>query len=294
MSEREASGATVRVACVDVGSNTTRLLVADVRDGRLTVVTERKSYTAVGRATPAEVTAVVAEQLAAARAARADEVRGVATAAVRGRSDGRALVAAIRAATGLELTVLSPEDEAQLAFGGAIGMLDGPAPAGLIGVVDVGGGSSELAVGEAGGPLVWWESVPLGSRSVTERWLLSDPPRSDEMLAALVEIRAAMARLSPPTPRTALAVGGSATSLGRVAGRRLDRSACSRALYLLGSAPAAALAASAGVDPQRVRLLPAALMLLETAAARLQRPLAVCAGGIREGVLLRAAAEARC
>jgi exopolyphosphatase/guanosine-5'-triphosphate,3'-diphosphate pyrophosphatase len=181
--------------------------------------------------------------------------------------------------------VLSAGEEARLAFSGAVGMLDEP-PAGLVGVVDVGGGSSELVVGEPGSPPLWWESVALGSSSVTDRWLPSDPPSASELGSALEHVREAVAGLSPPLPGRALAVGGSATSLGRVAGRQLDGPAFARALYLLGTEPSTDLGRRIGVDPRRVRLLPGALLLLEAMATQLRMPLTVSRGGIREGLLL--------
>ena len=98
-----------------------------------------------------------------------------------------------------------------------------------------------------------------------------------------------VAGLEPPRPSRALAVGGSATSLGHVAGGLLDGPAFARALYLLGTESAATLGQRIGVDPRRVRLLPAALLLLEAMAGRLGAPLIVSRGGIREGLLLELA-----
>jgi exopolyphosphatase / guanosine-5'-triphosphate,3'-diphosphate pyrophosphatase len=289
---------TLRAACIDIGSNTTRLLVADVDDGRLEVVTEAKAFTALGRELQAhgrigapklvELVAVVEAQVAAAQRLGAVETRAVATDAVRRAANGRRLAREVAERTGAEIEILSAGEEARLAFTGAVGMLDEP-PTGLVGVVDVGGGSSELVVGEPGWAPAWWESVPLGSSSVTDRWLHSDPPRASELAAALDQIRDAVAGLSPPRPGRALAVGGSATSLGCVAGTLLDAPAFARALYLLGTEPSAALGDRIGVDPRRVRLLPAALLLLEAMAARLGVPLTVSRGGIREGLLLELA-----
>jgi exopolyphosphatase/guanosine-5'-triphosphate,3'-diphosphate pyrophosphatase len=223
-----------------------------------------------------------------ARRLGATELRAVATAAVRRAANGRRLVRAVAERTGAPIEVLSAGEEARLAFAGAVGMLERP-PAGLVGVVDVGGGSCEMVVGEAGRPVSWWESVPLGTSSLTDRCLPSDPPRPSELSAALERVRAAVAGISPPTPPRALAVGGSATSLGRVTGRLLDGPAFARALELLGGEPAAALGDRIGVDPRRVRLLPAAVVLLQAIAARLGAPLAIGSGGIREGLLLEIA-----
>jgi exopolyphosphatase / guanosine-5'-triphosphate,3'-diphosphate pyrophosphatase len=236
----------------------------------------------------AELVEVVRGQVGTARELGATELRAVATDAVRRAANGRRLVREVADRTGTRIDILTAGEEARLAFAGAVGMLDEP-PGGLIGVVDVGGGSSELVVGECGRPVAWWESVPSGSSSLTEDWLPSDPPAPAELLAALERVRHAVAGLSPPRPSRALAVGGSAASLARVTGRVLDGPAFTRALQLLGTEPAAALGQRIGIDPRRVRLLPGALLLLEAMAAQIGLPLAIGRGGIREGLLLEAA-----
>jgi exopolyphosphatase/guanosine-5'-triphosphate,3'-diphosphate pyrophosphatase len=272
--------------------------VADVDDGRLEVVAQEKAFTSlgselatrgeIGTAKLAELVTVVEAQVAVARRLGVAQIRAVATAAVRRAANGRRLARELAERTGTEIEILSAGEEARLAFCGAVGMLQQP-PTGLVGVIDIGGGSCELVVGEPGAAPTWWESVALGSSSVTDRWLHSDPPHPLELSTALDHVRAAVAGLSPPRPASALAVGGSATSLGRVAGCVLDGPAFARALSLLGSEPAARLGQRIGVDPQRIRLLPAALLLLEAMAARLEAPLMVSSGGIREGLLLELA-----
>ena len=89
-----------------------------------------------------------------------------------------------------------------------------------------------------------------------------------------------------PRPDAAVAVGGSAASLRRVEGERLDAVELDRALGTLRSAPAAAVAARLGIDPERVRLIPAGILLLDAAAERLGRPMHIGCGGLREGVVL--------
>jgi exopolyphosphatase/guanosine-5'-triphosphate,3'-diphosphate pyrophosphatase len=273
-------------------------LVADIEDGRLHAVRQERVFTALARElTPdgrirqgalEELATVVAEQVATARRLGATELRAVATAAVRRAADGPRLMRSVAERTGTPIEILTAREEARLAFAGAVGML-APPPIGLVGVVDVGGGSCELAVGEAGQPVSWWESVPLGSSSLTEGCLPSDPPRPSQLRAAVERVQSAVAGISPPTPRQTLAVGGSATSLGRVTGRLLDGPAFAHALDLLGAEPAAVLGERLGVDPRRVRLLPAALVLLQALAARFGAPLAIGSGGIREGLLLERA-----
>jgi exopolyphosphatase/guanosine-5'-triphosphate,3'-diphosphate pyrophosphatase len=263
----------------------------------LEILRQDRSFTALGRELRAdgligerklaELIDVIQRHAATARELGATELRAVATDAVRRAANGRRLARELAERTGTRIEILSAGEEARLAFAGAVGMLEDP-PRGLVGVVDVGGGSCELVVGRPGRPVSWWQSVPLGSSSLTDGWLPSDPPAPSELLAARDRVRDAIAGMSPPKPDRGLAVGGSATSLGRVTGRRLDAPAFAVALQLLGTEPAAVLGRRIGVDPRRVRLLPAALLLLDALAARLGVPLAIARGGIREGLLLEA------
>ena len=100
---------------------------------------------------------------------------------------------------------------------------------------------------------------------------------------------AAFAGADPPRPELALAVGGSAASLRRLVGPELGRDAMARALAVLASAPAEAVAARCDIDVERVRLLPAGILVLGAAAEQLGRPLRIGCGGLREGVLLELA-----
>jgi exopolyphosphatase / guanosine-5'-triphosphate,3'-diphosphate pyrophosphatase len=287
----------VRVGCIDIGSNTTRLLVADREGRQLVEVHQERAFTHIGRELTTsgtigsdkivEVVAVVLAQLAIARDHGAVEVRGVATAAIRGADNGRQLVAAIRAASGLNVEILSGEEEARLAFVGGAAMLDLP-PSGELAVIDVGGGSSELVVGTVPDRIRWWASVALGSGALTDRCLSSDPPSAPELTAARVEIAGAMTGLHPPRPALAIAVGGSATSLSRLAGPVLDAATLGRSLDLLGRESSSEIAQRFMIDGQRARLLPAGLLILEAIATLLGATLRVGRGGIREGVLLEA------
>jgi exopolyphosphatase/guanosine-5'-triphosphate,3'-diphosphate pyrophosphatase len=290
----------VRAACIDIGSNTTRLLVAEWLGGALVEVHQERAFTRIGRGLAArgiigadkidEVVAVVAGQLAVAREHGAREIRGVATAAIRTAANGAALVQAVAAETGLAVEIVSGEDEARLAFRGAAAMLE-PATAARcrrLGVIDVGGGSSEVVVGSAPDQVRWWASVPIGSGALTDHYLHSDPPTAAELQSARHEVAAALAGLAPPCPEMVVAVGGSATSLGRVAGPVLDAAAFERALSVFAGATAGAVAERFLIDPQRARLLPAGLLVLQGAARLLEATIEVGRGGIREGVLLEA------
>jgi len=289
-------------ACIDIGSNTTRLLVAECEQGRISEFHQERAFTRIGAAIDedgmiaaekvAEIAAVVAAQLTAAQRLGVDAVRCVATASVRRAANAAVLAEQIaQRCQGLVVEVLSGEEEARLAFLGASATSNAPAGANL-GVVDVGGGSSELVVGVRPAQISWWASYHLGSGDLTAACLPSDPPEPPELAAAREHIAAVLRDAEPPPVETALAVGGSATSLVRLAGRRLDADSLGRSLRLLCSLPAASVAAEFGLDHQRVRLLPAGLLILEAAAERLRVPLRVARGGLREGVLLEAAGSA--
>jgi exopolyphosphatase/guanosine-5'-triphosphate,3'-diphosphate pyrophosphatase len=288
----------VRRACIDIGSNTTRLLVAESHGEVLLEVHQERVFTHIGRELGtdgtigpdkvAEVVAVVSDQVRMAHELGSADVRGVATAAIRQASNGPELVAAIERACGLLVRILSEEDEARLAFAGAARTL-GHVPAGELGVVDVGGRSSELVVGAAPDRVSWCSSIPIGSGELADRCLRSDPPSPMELRAAREAVAGALDGLEVPRPVEAVAVGGSATSLRRLAGPILDGDAFAQSLKLLCSERAMDVARRFALDLERVRLLPAGLLILEAAAERFGTPLQVGRGGLREGILLAAA-----
>jgi exopolyphosphatase / guanosine-5'-triphosphate,3'-diphosphate pyrophosphatase len=286
----------VRRACIDIGSNTTRLLVADCEGERLVEVHQERSFThlrrgltcdEIGAGKIAEVAAVVAAQLETARGLSAAEIRVVATAAVRRAANPEDLLAAVRSSCGLEVKVLSAEEEARLAFIGAARTL-GHVPSGPLGVVDAGGGSCEFVVGTAPDRVSWYESFALGSGQLADECLTSDPPSAEELDRARARVTEVLDGVQPPPAVHVVAVGGSATSLRRIAGPLLDAQAFARVLALLAGEPAAEVARRFELDVDRVRLLPAGLLILQVAADRFGAPLEVARGGLREGLLLEA------
>jgi exopolyphosphatase/guanosine-5'-triphosphate,3'-diphosphate pyrophosphatase len=284
-----------RCACIDIGSNTTRLLVAE-RDGpRLRELFSERAFTSLGAARDrhgeiaeqkvAEVAAVVARQVAIAREHGAGDPRIVATAAVRGAINADALCAAVTAACGVAPEILSCEDEARLAFAGAIGMLPSP-PRGVVGVVDVGGGSTELVVGTAAEGVTWSVSLPLGSCGVTDRDLPTDPPSAAELLRLRAKLARTFEAVGAPRPAAAYAVGGSATSLQRLVGSVLSVESLTRGLQALVTRPSSEVALALGLHAERARLLPAGLLLLDAASRAMGAPLQLAGGGLREGVVI--------
>jgi exopolyphosphatase/guanosine-5'-triphosphate,3'-diphosphate pyrophosphatase len=273
------------------------LLVADGDGERLLEVHQEREFThlrkdltaagEIGSAKIAELAEVVLAQLELARELGSPEVHVVATAAIRRARNRSAVCEAIRARCAAELEILSEEDEARLAFVGAARTL-GHVPDGPLGVVDVGGASSELVVGTAPDRVDWSTSFALGSGLLADRCLHSDPPSAGELDDARTEIAQALSGVTVPRPREAVAVGGSATSLYRLAGPQLDQSALSRSLRSLCSEDSNAVARRFMLDRERVRLLPAGLLILEAASKLFGASLQIGRGGLREGVLLEA------
>jgi exopolyphosphatase/guanosine-5'-triphosphate,3'-diphosphate pyrophosphatase len=284
-----------RCACIDIGSNTTRLLVAEDGQPRPRELFSERAFTRLGSARDArgeiaarkvaEVAAIVARQVLLAREHGVSEPRIVATSAVRDAVNAAALTAAVDDACGLRLEILSGEEEARLAFAGAIGMLASP-PRGQLGVVDVGGGSTELVVGSVAEGVTWSVSLALGSCTVTDDDLPSDPPSQAELARLRDKLARAFAAVQAPPPATAYAVGGSATSLQRLVGGLLSCDTLSRGLQALVTRPSAQVALALGLHPERARLLPAGLLLLDAASRALNAPLQLAGGGLREGVVM--------
>jgi exopolyphosphatase/guanosine-5'-triphosphate,3'-diphosphate pyrophosphatase len=289
-----------RCACIDIGSNTTRLLVVEDDGARPRELFTERAFTRlatscephgeIGPLKVAEVAGVVARQVRIAHELGALELRIVATSAVRGAINGAVLTDAVCAACGVAPEILSGEDEARLAFAGAIGML-ASAPAGVLGVVDVGGGSTELVVGTATTGVTWSVSLPLGSSVVTDRDLPSDPPSPDELDRLRAKLAAAFAGVQTPELAAAYAVGGSASSLQRLVGDELSCESLERGLRTLVARPSEEIALALGLHAERARLLPAGLLLLDAAARALDAPLQLAGGGLREGVVLEQLAK---
>lgn len=281
--------------CIDIGTNTTRVLVADARDGRLTEVLQRRAFTRLGRGlTPggaipaariAENAGVVAEQVSLAEQAGAQSIRTVATAVIRSAANRDEFCRAMREYGGVEVSVLDGEEEARLAFLGATKTLGEPLE-GRVAVVDVGGGSTEIAIGTVDGGVQWWKSFAFGSGFLADAYLGDDPPSLDQLDEVRYHAAQMLSGIAPPPVDVAVAVGGSAASLRRLVGETLGHESLERALGELTHGPAVEVAARFSLDPQRVRLMPAGLLALEAAGRLLGQPLHIARGGLREGVLL--------
>jgi exopolyphosphatase/guanosine-5'-triphosphate,3'-diphosphate pyrophosphatase len=289
-------------ACIDIGTNTTRLLVAEPTPGGLRELLALRVFTRVRRALGPdgaiaapklrELADVVAAQARAARDLGAARIDVVATAVVRFAPNRAELAAELERRAGLPLRVLPAAEEARLAFVGATRTWS-PRPAGPVAVIDLGGGSTELAVGTVDGGVAWSTSVPVGSAELVDEHVRGDPPAAAEVAALRAAAAAAFAAVRPPPADLALAVGGSATSMHRLCGAVLDAPGLGAALAAVTAGPCAEVARRHALDPERVRLLPGGLAVLEQAARILGTPLAVSRGGLREGIILSAIDQER-
>lgn len=291
----------MRYGCIDIGSNTTRLLIADVPSGGspvLTPVLARRVFlplTGMEQAAPVALRRLRAldgivgklTQEAAAAGVAPSNLGVVATQALRSlpAGDQERVLARLADAAGTSVELLSSEREAALAFRGATACADTRAHA--VGVIDVGGGSTELIVGRPGESPSWWCSVPLGSRVLTERCLPSDPPTARQLEAAAELVATALAPHRPPErPARAWTVGGGTQSLARLlGGRPAEPVTLADTLTTLTAAPAIEVAAAHGLDELRTRMLPAALVLLRAATACLGCSAEPGDGGVREAVI---------
>jgi exopolyphosphatase / guanosine-5'-triphosphate,3'-diphosphate pyrophosphatase len=282
-------------AAIDIGSNTTRLLVAEPFEGQLKKVMEQRAYTRIGRdakqdgsitqAKIDEVAEVVATQVRLAEELGSEVIKGVATAAIRDAVNREGVVEAIGDVSGIEIEVLSEEEEGRLSFIGATKTLGHPA-AGRIGVVDVGGGSSEVILGTASGGADAVHSFQIGSGALADELLRGDPPSAAELRAVREHIDQYFDGVEIEHPDQAVAVGGSATSLRRLVGAVLEYETLERGVRVLAGDPASEVARRFELDPRRVRILPTGVLLLEKLSQLLGRPLQIGKGGLREGIIL--------
>jgi exopolyphosphatase/guanosine-5'-triphosphate,3'-diphosphate pyrophosphatase len=285
----------VLCGAIDIGSNTTRLLVAEPQEGQLRKVMEQRAYTRIGKGASkngkitaekiAEVAEAVTTQVRLAEELGAEVIKTVATAAIREAKNREKVVKAIEEAAGVEVDVLSEEEEGRLAFLGATKSLGHPVE-GQVAVVDVGGGSSEIVLGTVAEGVSEVRSFKIGSGSLTEDHLESDPPSAAEIRHLRDHIADFFEEVEFEPPDQAVAVGGSATSLRTLVGAVLEYETLERAVRVLSSDEIAEVAKRFELDPRRVKLLPAGVLLLEKFSQLLGQPLQIGKGGLREGIIL--------
>ena len=281
-------------ACIDIGSNTTRLLVAEPDGDRLRELMTQRAFTSIGKALSkgkigagkiAETAEVVAKQARLARELGARETVVVATAAVREAKNRHEFELAVEEESGLPVRTLSEDEEGRLAFLGATRTFSGPLD-GPIAVVDVGGGSTEIVVGTLAEGAIWEESFRIGSGFLADSYLRSDPPAAAELTAVRLHVGGAFEGLRIPPAHHAVATGGSANALRRLVGGELVVETLERAMRILASRPVSEVATRFELEPERVQVLPAGVLIFEELATRLDLPLLISKGGVREGAII--------
>jgi len=267
---------------VDLGSNSTRLLVADVADERIDEVVRRLKITRLGegvdqrkRLLPlpiARVRNVLTDFRREAESLGAERTLAIATSAVRDAENGEAFLGEVEWSYGFQTRLLSGHDEAQLTFRGA--SLGREVAEDTL-VLDIGGGSTELVVGGMNG-LRFHDSLDLGGVRLTERFLHSDPPAAEELAACASAVRALLAERVPDEirPRTAIGVAGTITSIAaldlgleeydpeRVHGHRVSVEGVAAQLERLASVPLAERREIPALDPDRAPVIVAGTVIL--------------------------------
>lgn len=290
------------LAVIDIGTNSTKLLVGTTGARGIQTVMFRRGLTRIGAGIERTgrmsrerigVTAdVVARFADLARARDCRHIAAFGTFAFRRAANGRRAAAAISRAAGIPVRILSGREEARLAYVSARAGIDRPRPGAVI--VDVGGGSTEFIV-VRGGQLVTARSLRLGALHLTERYLHSDPIDATEMSALMREVRAtvdrALARVDlAPAGFDFVLSGGTATTGTRMLGPGHDSLSYAQSRRLLELCISRTLAARRrlrGLPADRADIMPAGLVILNAFfRATGKRVARVNAGGVREGYLL--------
>ncbi|NHC14443.1 Ppx/GppA phosphatase family protein [Motilibacter deserti] len=285
-----------RVAAIDCGTNSIRLLVADVDpeagtlldlDRRMEVVRLGQGVDRTGRLAPealARTLDATARYAEAIRAFGAQQVRFVATSATRDAENRADFAKGVQEVLGVEPEVVTGAEEAGLSFAGATRELAADGVAGPYLVVDIGGGSTEFVLGDATGVRAA-RSVDIGCVRMTERHLHDDPPTAEQVAAARVDVEAAITVAAQDVPlheaHTLVGVAGSVTTVAAMA---LDLEAYDSAVIHRSRIPAddvrdvtarllrathAERAALPFMHPGRVDVIGAGALVLEAIVNRL-------------------------
>ncbi len=271
-----------RVAVIDVGTNSARLLVADVAGGRVSPVERRSTVTRLGRGVDLsgrlsaeaveDACAAIADYVGLYKDLGAEAVEAIATSAVRDAENGSAFVAELRERFALSPRVLDGEEEARLTYVGATAEQPPSAPT-L--VIDIGGGSTELIVG-TGADISFHTSLQAGVVRHSERHVASDPPTAVELEALAGDVRGLIEKAvaAGAKAEAGIAVAGTPTSLAavemelepydpaRVHGHLLSLPSIQHMLSRLASAPLAERVEIAGMHPDRAPTIVAGVVIL--------------------------------
>jgi exopolyphosphatase / guanosine-5'-triphosphate,3'-diphosphate pyrophosphatase len=261
-----------RVAVVDLGSNSTRLLIADVTDGGALTEVERRSVVtrlgdgveasgALGDEAMRRVDRVLSDYRRVMDDHDVETAVGVLTSAVRDAANGAAYAATVRERFGIAARTIPGEEEARLTYLGATSELPAAAPTA---VIDIGGGSTEVIVG-CGDELRFHVSTQVGVVRHSERHLHDDPPTPAQLQALRDDVGAVFARQIPASlgARSGLAVAGTATQSAAMLGdTTLRRRPLEELLERLAALPLAERRETPGLDADRAPTIVAGVAVL--------------------------------
>jgi exopolyphosphatase/guanosine-5'-triphosphate,3'-diphosphate pyrophosphatase len=284
----------VRVGVIDVGSNSVRLLVASVKRGEVREIDRDRVYLRLGDDAyrlgrigdrKLDELAEVADRYARrARAARAERIETIVTAPGRQSANADELVDLLEGATRTRVTVLSAEDEGRLAWEGAVSALD-EAPE-SIGVVDLGGGSCEVAIGSPHAGPTSVCSCDAGALRVTRRLLGNERPSARDVARARMGVRELLDGLHPTHPDAALAVGGTARAVAKILGPRFGTRKLDGLVERIADDGVQRVTSGLDITPGRVETILGGTIVLSEIARRLDAKLEVGRAGLREGAAL--------
>jgi len=266
-----------RVAAVDLGTNSTRLLVADVDDERIEEIARRLTITRLGegvdgrrRLLPVPIARVrncLADYRRELEALGAARTLAIATSAVRDAENGEAFLGEIEWGYGFTTRLLAGEEEAAMMVRGVTA---GRPPLDDVLVVDIGGGSTELVLA-ADGEVATAASLDVGCVRLTERFLGSDPPSRPELAAAGAYVRSLLPQLEA---ESAIGVAGTVTTLATLDlgdsehdpahthGHRLQLAAVEEQLERLAAMTLDERLAVPGIEPGRAPVIVAGIVVL--------------------------------
>ncbi|HUG65019.1 MAG TPA: hypothetical protein VMK83_07360 [Gaiellaceae bacterium] len=284
----------MRVAVIDVGSNSVRLLVAAVkRDGQVREIARDRVYLRlgddayrlgrIGDRKLVELADVGKRFARRARAERAERIETIVTAPGRQSANADEIVETLDEATRAPVVVLTAEDEGCLAWEGAVSAQQ---LAGSTGVVDLGGGSCEVAIGSTTTGPTWVCSRDAGALRVTRQLLARERPSARDVQRARAGVHELLDGVDPVHPDVALAVGGTARALGKVVGPRFGVRKLESLAQAIVERGASVVTQGLDITPARTETLLGGTLVLEEIARRLDAKLEVGRSGVREGAAL--------
>lgn len=283
----------MRIGIIDIGSNTARLLVATVDGVNVERIDEQRAHLGLGAEIERtgglpepkllETASLAAEYAERAASFDVEVLDVIVTAPGRQSENGADLVHSLRAATRARVRVLSCDEEGRYAYEGAAAMLEREPK--ILAVCDIGGGSTEVVVGLRDLGPVYLRSFDIGSMRLTSRFF-DGRPTAAQVEAARDFVRRRLDGLDAPAPTAALATGGTAGALRKIAGRNLDADRLDTVIAELSSRPRSRIAAAYGLERSRARTILAGALILAEVQRRLDVPFEVARGGLREGAAL--------